>query len=653
MPATVTQVRRKIAIFLFLILAALACLAVRIAWVQFAEGSKLAERSRTQLKDNKILQSPRGTIYDRNGRELAISTLAKSLYVNPRLFNKDPVAVANQLAPILAMKSEDIRACLMSSGNFVWLKRTLEPDAAERVIALIKEQNISGLEFIEESKRYYPNNRLAAQVLGFVGTDDIGLDGIEMTLDKTIKGVLIRQAVDTDSQGIPIFKSILSFNPTRQEKSVFLTIDSTIQFLVEQNLDKVMAQTKAKAATVIIMNCRTGEILAMGCRPTYDPNQFYRFSEREWKNRAVSIVYEPGSTFKAVIAAAALQEKLVTANERFIDSGHIVVSGRRIKNWNDESYGSVSFLDIIKNSINTGFVQVGLRLGTTRLNQYTQLFGFGKITGIELPGEEEGLLFDPHQMHESDLATMSIGQSIAVTPLQLITAVAAIANDGVLVKPHIIKEIYNADGTLAVATLTERVRQVISPETAKELALLLEKVVSEGGGKQAAVKGYRFAGKTGTAEKLKENGGGYEAGHYIASFVGFGPVEDPQVVALVIIDDPVGVYYGGQIAAPIFSEIMTQVMRNLSIRPQSNPEAAAASPRREAPSIPIRPRPALQGKVLVPSVIGKTMRDAGDCLAESGLSFVPVGTGVAVKQSIIPTTAVDLATEVTVYFEPR
>ncbi|MDR3591134.1 MAG: penicillin-binding transpeptidase domain-containing protein [Negativicutes bacterium] len=634
-------------------LTAIVALTGRVAWVQLVDGAKLAARARTQLQESKVLQSPRGTIYDRQGRELAISSLTKSLYVNPGLFDKDPTAVANLLAPILSMKPEEVRSRLTAAGGFVWLKRTLEPDEAERVIALIKDQNIRGLEFVEESKRYYPNNKLAAQVLGFVGTDDVGLAGVEMAMDKTIKGVLTKQAVDTDSRGIPIFQSILAFNPAKQEKSVYLTLDSTIQFIVEQCLDKVMAQTRAKGATVIIMNPRTGEILAMASRPTYDPNQFYRYSEDEWKNRALSIIYEPGSTFKSVVAAAALQEKLVSANERFVDNGFVEVSGRRIQNWSGDSYGPVTFTDIVKYSINTGFVQVGLRLGAARLTQYARTFGFGKSTDIELPGEEEGLLFEPKDMRESDIATMAIGQSIAVTPLQLITAVAAIANDGVLLKPHIVKEVYNADGTLAMATPTDRIRQVISPETDQGLIALLEKVVSEGGGKKAAVKGYRFAGKTGTAEKLNAGGGGYLSGRYIASFVGFGPIPDPQVVGLVVIDDPEGVYYGGEIAAPVFSDIMTQVMRYLSIRPQNavQPALGSAQPPAAVSQPVLRATP--QGKAVVPGVIGRTIREAGDSLAGAGLAFVPVGTGVAVRQSIAPNTVVDPATEITVYFESR
>lgn len=563
------RAQRNIRVFLLITIVALISLGIRIAWLQIVEGSMLSAKENSQINDSIVLQSPRGTIYDRNGQVLAISRLTKSLYVNPGNFNKDPVAIANLLAPILDKTPEDIETCLGAQGSFRWLKRTMEPETAQQVTDLIKEQNISGLEFVEESKRYYPNKILAANVLGFVGTDDIGLDGIEKTLDKTIKGVMLRQVMKTDNQGIPILKSIFTYNPAEQEKSVYLTIDSNIQFIVEQSLDKVMAQTKATAATAIIIDPKTGEILTMASRPSYDPNQFYRYNENNWKNRAISVVYEPGSTFKSIVAAAALQENLVTADEQFIDKGFIEVSGRRIHDWDGEGHGSISFTKIIEDSINTGFVQVGMRVGAARLTQYAQDFGFGQTTGIELPGEEKGLLFNPANMRDSDLATMSIGQSIAVTPMQLLTGVAAIANDGMLIKPHVVKEIYNVDGTLASAASTDNVRQVISPETAKELKGLLEKVVSEGGGKKAIVKGYRFAGKTGTAQKLNQNGNGYAPGEYIASFVGFGPTEDPQIAALVVIDNPQGDYYGGEIAAPVFSEIMTRVTRYLGIRPQA------------------------------------------------------------------------------------
>lgn len=648
--------QKRLAIFFLFLIASLIGIGIRIAYIQFIQGPQLSAKSTTQLQERRALQSPRGTIYDRLGREMAISSMTKSLYVNPKELNKDADTLAAWLAPILEMKAGAIKERLVVDGSFMWLKRTLDADKAREVDKLMKEQGIKGLAFVEESKRYYPNDSLAAHVLGFVGTDDVGLDGIEASLDKLIKGSNQKQLLETDGNGKPIFSSILSFRPQRQGKSVYLTLDSTIQFIVEQSLDKVMAKTQAKGATAIIINPRTGEILAMASRPGYNPNQFGRYSERDRKNRAVSIVYEPGSTFKPVVAAAAMQEGKVHVGERFQDNGYVEVSGRRIKNWSGDSYGNISFTDVIKNSINTGFVQIGMRLGGVKLTEYARNFGFGQVTDIELPGEEQGILFNPQDMREVDVATMSIGQSIAVTPLQLLTALSAVANDGVLVKPHIIKEVHNADGSVFSATPTVPIRQVISPETAKELTAMMEKVISEGGGGRAAVKGYRFAGKTGTAEKLKETGAGYEDNHYIASFAGFGPVETPEVAALIVIDDPVGAYYGGEIAAPVFGEIMTQVMRYLNVRPQAAQELAPImAPKKTANPIapPVAaPKEVPSGKVVVPNVVGKTIREAAEQLGQAGLALVPSGSGIAVSQEIGAYTIVDQGTEVRVLFEP-
>ncbi|AJQ29943.1 penicillin-binding protein [Pelosinus fermentans] len=644
--------QRRIASFLVLLLMMIFILAVRIGWLQFIDGDRMAAKVANQVKDSQILQSPRGTIYDREGRELAVSNLTKSLYADPSEI-KDPDSIVSLLAPLLEMQPGDMKERLSAGGRFIWIKRMIEPGVTKQIEAVIKESNLRGLGFLEESKRYYPNDNLAAHVLGFVGTDDVGLDGMEMALDKVIKGTSVEHFVDTDSRGIPIFKSIFTFAPPKQGKNVYLTLDSTIQFIVEQSLDKAMLTNRPQGATVIVMNPHTGEILAMANRPTYNPNQFYKYSMREWKNRAVAYNYEPGSTFKSVVAAAALQEGQLYPEERFIDNGYVEVSGRRIRNWSDESYGNVSFVEVIEQSINTIFVQIGMRLGAYKLIEYAKAFGFGKATGIELPGEEEGLLFRPEDMRDSDVATMSIGQSIAVTPLQLITAVSAIANDGVLLKPYIIKEVRNVDGSIEREGVTQSVRQAISPETANRLTALMEKVVLEGGGKKASIKGYRFAGKTGTAEKLQDDGSGYSAGRYVASFVGFGPVEDPQVAILVVLDDPKGSYYGGEIAAPIAGEILGKIMRHLNIYPQIANEFPAPKENIQTSSMPLPNIQAPPGKVVVPNVVGKSIREAGDALTQAGLSIVPVGTGVAVRQSIMANTIVEAGTEINVYFEAR
>jgi len=645
----------------------IAILAIRIAWVQVVEGKFWTEKARDQLQENRVLQTPRGTIYDRNGRELAVSVMAKSLYANPKELNADPANVAELLSPILKRSSKELTELLSLKKDFIWLKRTLESAEYQSVAALIKDHKLKGLDFTEESRRYYPNESLAAHILGFVGTDDVGLDGIEMTFDKTIKGEVRDQVVDTDSKGVPIFKSIFAFTKPKAGRSLYLTIDSKIQFMVEQSLDKAMARTRAQAATVILMNPHNGEILAMASRPGYNPNQFYRFKDRDWKNRAISIIYEPGSTFKAIVTAVALQEKVVKSTDMFNDVGYVEVGGRRIKNWDGGSYGKMPFSDIVKYSINTGFAQVAMKLGGEKLTSYAMNFGFGKTTGIELPGEEEGMLLNPKTMQVADVATMGIGQSIAVTPIQLLTAVASLANDGQLVKPHVIKEIRDSDGLLVSYTPTQPSRQTVTAATAREVTSLLEKVVSDGGGKKAQIAGYRFAGKTGTAERLRDSGGGYEPGHYIASFIGFGPLEDIQLVGLVIIDNPTGLYYGGEIAAPVFSEIMTQVVRYMGIRPQGSSGIAGAPVKTDKPALPapaaqqLQPQPAAlpppkvlpPGQITVPNLTGKTMRQAAEMLKQAGFSFAPSGSGVAVRQSIPPNMPAQRGSEIIVYFEQR
>ena len=386
------------------------------------------------------------------------------------------------MAPILAMPVEDIRSRLMAPGSFTWIKRTLEPAAAKAVIALIKEQNISGLEFIEESKRNYPNNRLAAQVLGIVGTDDIGLDGIEMTLNETIKGNLQSKQWKRTVMEFPFSnpsghfidktgKECLSYN--RQYSPIYCDGES---------LDRAMDDTKALAATVILMNPRTGEILAMASRPTYDPNEFYRYSEINIKTGRYRSDYKPGSTFKAVVAAAALQEKLVVPNEPFVDNGFVEVSGRRIQNWDREKHGNVRFTDIMDTSINTGFVQVGMRIGAVRLTQYTRAFGFGQATGIELPGEE-GMLFDPEDNPGFRFGDNGYRTEYRGNPTAVINGDKPGDGNktGVLLKPHIIKEIDNADGT--VVSLPQPNRSGRWSPGDGLLAALLEKVVSTAVGK--------------------------------------------------------------------------------------------------------------------------------------------------------------------------
>ena len=643
----------RIVLFLWLLFG---FIALRYAWLQIIEGSRMADRVRSQTGEERVLQSPRGAIIDRNGRELAVSVMTKSLFVDPASV-QDAKEVAAKLSPLISVSEEEIQEDIAQGGGFVWVKRRLEQTEVSAVKKLIKEEGWNCLGFRDEAKRYYPNDMLAANVLGFVGTDDMGLDGVEHQFDSLIKGESTESFVRTDTKNRPIMESIFSRGRYQGDrcKTIELTIDSTVQFIVEQSIDRAMAANAPKGITAVVMNPKTGEILAMASRSSYNPNTFAEYTPESWKNKGVSFIYEPGSTFKAVVAAAALQEKTVSPNQVFVDPGYVMVSGRRIQNWNGASFGTVTFTDVVKNSLNTGFAQVGLELGAERLTKYAKLFGFGQPTGVELPAEEQGILFDPAQMRASDVATMSIGQSIAVTPLQLITAMSAIANDGILLKPHILKTIRNADGSIYEETGREEVRRTIESATDKTLVGLLEQVVASGGGKKAAVKGYRIAGKTGTAQKIREDGAGYMDGRYIASFCGFAPVEDPQLAVLVIIDDPSGIFYGGQIAAPVASDIFSQLFRYLHIEPSSDPfvEMDKDKPKTALKTMQEQHREAPQGKVLVPELIGKSIRQSAQELSALGLRLETSGSGLAAGQSLPPNTVVDPGTEITVYFKPE
>ncbi len=641
------------------LLAVLVLVVFRYAWLQLVQGSELAARMRAQVGENYLAQSTRGAILDRSGREMAVSTMTKSLYVDPNHV-KEPDVLAGELAPLIGLTEQQVLDDIAEGGGFQWVKHHLAQDEYEAVRQLMKEKEYTDcLNFVDEAKRYYPNDVLAANVLGFVGTEDKGLDGVEQALDGLLKGEVEEEYLQTDRSSRPILSSIFSRQKRYKGdycKTVTLTIDSSIQFMVEQELDRAMAENGPKAITCIVMDPKNGEVLAMAGRPSYNPNKFWDYSPESWKNRAVSFIYEPGSTFKAMVAGAALQENVVSPNQVFVDPGYVMVSGRRIQNWSGESFGTVTFTDVVKQSLNTGFAQVGLSLGAEKLTDYAKRFGFGEQTGIDLPGEEYGILFNPDDMRDSDIATMSIGQSIAVTPLQLVTAMSAVANDGVLLKPHIVKEIRNADGSLYLENQRTEVRRVIESSTDKTLMGLLEQVVATGGGHKAAVKGYRIAGKTGTAQKIREDGAGYMDGRYIASFCGFAPVEDPRVTVLVIIDDPtLGSYYGGQIAAPVAGRIFSQLMRYLHIEPSSDPLAGMDIVPAEQPKH--KPQKVFQGevpngKVVMPDFIGLSLREAARKAADSGLTFESEGSGVAAYQSIEPNTLVDAGTEITVHFQP-
>lgn len=558
------------------------------------------------------------------------------------------------------MKADELYADFTTEARFIWLKRTMEPKEAAEVERIIRENKLPGLHFLEESKRYYTKKSMAAQVLGFVGTDDNGLSGIELALDSVVKGAETQQQEVVDALGRAMGDS--GFNKARPQKmpSVYLTLDSRIQFVLEDALDKAMKDTKAASASVILMDPNTGAILGMANRPSFDPNTFYKYPATSWTNRAVSTIYEPGSVFKPIVGVMGLTEKIITPTTMINDTGSIQIADRTIRNWDGEGMGLVPFQDVIKFSINTGMVQLGMQLGAQRMIDYSKKFGFGSVTGIELPGEEEGILYNPDHMYQPDIATMSIGQGIAVTPLQMLRAICAIANGGELLQPYIIDKIVMPDGRVLRQGQKKVVRRVMSEEVAAQMRGMMEQVVAAGGGKAAGIKGYRIAGKTGTAEKLAETGG-YAVGKYIASFVGFVPADKPQYAMLIMLDTPQGAFYGSQVSAPVFRDTLQQILVAKGIQPssseglpsfeqhvQNNPAVNSIVP----PPVKMPQMEILaDGKIKLPDFSGLDMRQTAELIQQGRLVLVPHGSGRARKQSQPPGTVVAEGTKLEIWFE--
>ncbi len=646
----------------------------RLAWLQLVRAEELQRMSQDQLTADLTQKHPRGLIVDREGEELAVSIMTGSLYVDPEGMNDDPTLTkekaprdvrrlaAELLAPVLHKEQEKLYAIFTGGGRFVWLKRTMEPNEEEQVRKIIKDNKLPGLHFLEESKRYYTKKRTAAQILGFIGTDDVGLSGIEYQLNDVLKGKDTKYSLMVDAAGRQILDTLLNDDKQDVKKkkeqlpTVYLTLDSKMQYVLEDAMDDAIARTRAKGAAAIIMDPYTGEILGMASRPTFDPNSFYKYSPETWNNKAVSMIYEPGSVFKPIVGCMGLTEGIITPNTVFQDNGSIRIADRVIHNWDGEGMGAVPFSEIIKFSINTGMVQLGMMLGADRLIGYAKKFGFGSPTGIDLPGEENGILYDPKMMYEPDVATMAIGQGVAVTPIQVLRAICAIANGGELLQPYIVKKIVAPDGTVLREGEKHVVRNVITPEVASQMRAMMEKVVSEGGGKPAAIKGYRIAGKTGTAEKLAE-GGGYAAGQYIASFVGFVPADKPMYAMLVMLDTPQGAFYGSQVSAPIFRDTLQQILVAKGIQPASSEglpsfeemnavASKAESALKKLPEITLLPN----GKIKLPDFKGVDMRYTAELLQQGHLRLKPYGSGIAYQQWPAPDTEVDEGTTVEVWF---
>ncbi len=555
--------RKRSSVLVTVILFGFAVIFLRLINLMVIDHKKLAERAAQQYTSEEILRPQRGIIWDRRMREMATSVEADSLYAVPSKI-KDTRNLSRDLAPLIKVSSKRLNMTLLKKKDrdFIWLARKLDMNTAVKVSALRKQARYAGLGFLTESKRYYPKGFTASHILGFTDIDNKGIAGIELMYDKYLRGEASSVYVNTDARGNSLSGDI---RQAVSGNNLLLTIDERLQYIVEKELSAAVKKWKAKAGVAIMMNPVTGEILAMADMPTYDPNFPGKSRPYQRRNRAITDLYEPGSTMKAVLAAAALEEGIVSLDDEFdVSRGYIVVGGKRIRDVH--KHGIITFPEVIQKSSNVGAVQIGLKLGKERYYNYIRKFGFGKKTGIDLPGEVRGILRKTEDWSGTSLAALSIGQEIGVTPLQLLSAYAAIANGGMLMKPYVVSDIISPAGR-PVKTVSPTVRRrVISGETAAVVRDILKTVVEEGGTATLAyIKGNLVAGKTGTAQIFDPATGRYSRKKYVSSFVGFVPADDPRIALVVVIYEPKGSVYGGVVAAPVFKNIVEHTFAYLDV----------------------------------------------------------------------------------------
>ena len=557
------QMRRRISVLLGALLLALLALLARVTQLQAIEGRTLQTLASRQQLATIPLEPHRGRILDRRGRPLAVNLTATSIYGVPSAIT-DRRAFAAKIGSVLGMSTREVEQRLTAGRHFAWLARKVDAEIVDRVKALGLEGRIG---FLTEDRRAYPNRELGAHVLGFVGIDNQGLSGVELSYDNVLRGTSGRATAEQDGVGrLLVETQRLVISPV-DGADILLTIDEVIQHIAERELAAAVARTKARRGSVTVIDPKTGEVLALAVRPAYDPNAAGAVAAERWLPRPLADVYEPGSTFKIFVTAAALDAGVMGPAERVFCAGSLRVPGNHvIRDAHGKGHGWQTMGDVIKNSCNVGAAQIAARLGRPRLYDYIRRFGFGDPTGIDLPGEARGIIPAPSEWRGPGLQTISFGQGISTTELQLLSAATALANDGVMVRPHIVRAVRDSQGRLVKAVGTEAVRQVVQPHVARAVLRMMIGTVAGGTGAQAAVEGYVIAGKTGTAQKPSPYGG-YDPYRYVASFLGIVPVEDPRLLVLVVLDEPQGMYFGGAVAAPVFREVASQALWYLRVPP--------------------------------------------------------------------------------------
>ncbi|HHX74106.1 MAG TPA: PASTA domain-containing protein [Firmicutes bacterium] len=681
---------KKRLIFLFFCMAlAVAALIVRLGYLQLVRAAELQSLAWEQWTRSNLVRAQRGDILDRNGKLLAGSASALSILARPRqVENKE--AAARLLAPILEVEEERLLELLQKPADSVYLKRKVDADIAQE----IRKLEIAGLYFTPEPKRYYPNGNLASQLLGFVGIDE-GLAGLENQYEKELKGQDGRIELETDGKGHRVPQGVQQFIPAVEGMDMVLTVDQNIQYILEREMDRVMEESAPKGIVAIAMDPKTGEILGISGKPDFDPNSYADYPQENWKLTPITNTFEPGSTFKLVTLSAALEEGHFHAEEGFFCRGFATVAGTTIGCWTRGrgGHGALDFTQVVLGSCNPGFIELGDRVGADKLMEYIKAFGFGQKTGIDVIGEGTGILFSPEQYGPVEAATTAFGQGVSVTPIQQAVAVCAMVNGGYLMKPYVVREMRDSEGNVR-KNEPQVVRRVISEATSAEIKRIMELVVREGSGKNAYLEGYRFGGKTGTAQKVA--GGRYLDGENILSFVGFAPVEDPRIVLYIAVDAPqTGPQWGSQVSAPMFRRMMESMLKYMNIPPSTTPtetvpglvevpdltgrildeetsnlldtagllvryvgegstvlnqtpKAGAKVPLQTTVLVYLGGMETDDG-VLVPDLSGKSMREAGEVLGWLGLRLNSSGSGVAVSQN--PEAGTKVAKNSIVYVE--
>jgi len=655
----------------------------RLGYLQLVQHGEYLARAQRQQKRVIEITPKRGAIFDRNMHPLAMSIPVDSAFAVPAEFADEQLA-ARLLSGVLGIPRDVLETRLESSHTFVWIARKLPPDKREAVEAL----NLKGVYFQKENQRFYPKRDLASHVLGFVDVDEKGLGGIEYELDSQIRGKSEKIIVMADAR-----QRWFDGGEAQRERGadVVLTLDEKVQYIAERELSVAIAKTHAIAGTAMVINPNTGEILALANWPKFNPNAASDVPAEARMNRGVSALYEPGSTFKLVTLAAAFDQGITRPEEVFdCENGAVYVAGHRIRD--HKPFGLLSVSDILAQSSDVGAIKIALRLGAPKFYDYIRAFGFGQPTGVDLPGESKGLLRRLESWTPISIGSISMGQEVGVTPIQLISAVSAIANGGMLYKPHVIAELRRGGKILPAEGLLAPVepRRVIRPETAATLRRLMEGVVLNGTGSLAHLDGWTAAGKTGSAQKIDPATGRYSPTHFIASFTGFAPISDPAVTILVSLDSPVGLHEGGMVAAPVFKRIAEQVLpyldvpRDVPVGPRltqasyknrdvsdsaaledftpsdfsalpDQPPAESPAPnpkekKREPPSVTVTVAVDEGGDIEVPDFSGKTMRDVTEACLRLGLDPVLVGSTLATNQTPAAGAKVRRGAKITVQF---